>query len=106
VPAEHELAAAYDLNVFCTVVDKPPAEVTTSGCSDSYRAGLFDFERAAEAGVPVSTWGVEDDDGVAEGLHAYAGLDDDRPCRGEMVVSQALADPSRGKRVSVSGGRW
>lgn len=41
----------------------------------------------------------------AEGLRGYAALDDDLAASGEMIVSQALADPSHGKRVSVSGGQ-
>ncbi len=40
----------------------------------------------------------------AEGLRGYAGLDEDLAASGEMIVSQALADPSHGMRVSVSGG--
>jgi hypothetical protein len=39
----------------------------------------------------------------AEGLRAYAGLDEDLAASGEMIVSQALADASHGKRVSTSG---
>ena len=38
----------------------------------------------------------------AEGLRGYAGLDDELAASGEMIVSQALADPSHGTRVSVS----
>lgn len=38
----------------------------------------------------------------AEGLRGYAGLDDELAASGEMIVSQALADPSYGTRVSVS----
>jgi hypothetical protein len=41
----------------------------------------------------------------AEGLRDYAGLNEDLAASGEMIVSQALADPSHGKRVSVSGGQ-
>jgi hypothetical protein len=41
----------------------------------------------------------------AEGLRAYAVLDADLAAAGEVIVSQALADPSHGKRVSTSGGR-
>jgi hypothetical protein len=35
----------------------------------------------------------------AEGLRAYAVLDADLAAAGEVIVSQALADPSHGKRV-------
>jgi hypothetical protein len=41
----------------------------------------------------------------AEGLRAYAGLDDDLAASGELVAAQALADPSHGTRVSVSSGQ-
>jgi hypothetical protein len=41
----------------------------------------------------------------AEGLRAYTGLDKHLAASGEMIVSQALADPSHGKRVSTSGGQ-
>jgi hypothetical protein len=41
----------------------------------------------------------------AAGLRAYAGLDEDLAASGEMIVSQALADPSHGTRVSTSGGQ-
>ena len=41
----------------------------------------------------------------AEGLRGYAGLNEDLAASGEMVVSQALADPSLGRRVSVNGGQ-
>lgn len=41
----------------------------------------------------------------AEGLRAYAGLDDDLAASGELIVAQALADPSHGTRVSVSSGQ-
>jgi hypothetical protein len=41
----------------------------------------------------------------AEGLLGYAGLDDELAASGEMIVSQALADPSHGTRVSVTRGQ-
>jgi hypothetical protein len=41
----------------------------------------------------------------AEGLRGYAELYDDLAASGEMVVAQALADPSHGARVSVSSGQ-
>lgn len=41
----------------------------------------------------------------AAGLRAYAGLDDDLTASGELIVAQALADPSHGTRVSVRGGQ-
>ncbi len=41
----------------------------------------------------------------AEGLRAYAALNEDLSASGEMIVSEALADPSLAKRVSVSEGR-
>ncbi len=41
----------------------------------------------------------------AEGLRAYAALDDDLHASGELIVSEALADPSLAKTVSVVEGR-
>ena len=41
----------------------------------------------------------------AEGLRGYARLDDELAASGEMIVSQALADPSHGTRVSVTSGQ-
>jgi hypothetical protein len=41
----------------------------------------------------------------AEGLKAYAALNEDLAASGEMVVAEALADPSLAKRVSVREGR-
>jgi hypothetical protein len=41
----------------------------------------------------------------AQGLRGYAELDDELGASGEMIVSQALADPSHGRRVSVASGQ-
>jgi hypothetical protein len=41
----------------------------------------------------------------AEGLAVYAALDEDLAASGELIVSEALADPSQGRRVSVRDGR-
>lgn len=41
----------------------------------------------------------------AEGLGAYAALDTDLTASGELIVSEALADPSLAKHVSVRDGR-
>jgi hypothetical protein len=40
-----------------------------------------------------------------EGLAMYAALMDDLTASGELIVSQALADPSLSRRVSVQEGR-
>jgi hypothetical protein len=40
----------------------------------------------------------------AEGLRAHAALSEDLTESGEMIVAEALADPSQGKRVSVRDG--
>jgi hypothetical protein len=40
-----------------------------------------------------------------EGLRHYAALTEDLTASGEMIVSQALADPSLAKQVSVRDGR-
>jgi hypothetical protein len=40
----------------------------------------------------------------AEGLAAYAALDEDLAASGELIVSEALADPSQGRRVRVRDG--
>jgi hypothetical protein len=41
----------------------------------------------------------------AEGLRVYAALTRDLAASGELVVTEALADPSQGKRVQVRGGQ-
>jgi hypothetical protein len=41
----------------------------------------------------------------AEGLAAYAALTEDLAASGELVVTEALADPSLAKRVEVREGR-
>lgn len=41
----------------------------------------------------------------AAGLQRYAVLHEDLVASGEMIVSEALADPSQGKRVAVSDGQ-
>jgi hypothetical protein len=41
----------------------------------------------------------------AEGLAAYAALTEDLAASGELIVTEALADPSLAKRVSVREGR-
>lgn len=41
----------------------------------------------------------------AEGLRAYAALNEDLTASGELIATEALADPSLGKRVTVRGGR-
>jgi hypothetical protein len=41
----------------------------------------------------------------AEGYRAYAALDEDLAASGELIVSEALADPSAATRVAVQEGR-
>ncbi len=41
----------------------------------------------------------------ADGLRLYAALREDLVASGEMIVGEALADPSLAKRVSVTEGR-
>jgi hypothetical protein len=41
----------------------------------------------------------------AEGLGVYAALGEDLAASGELIVSEALADPSQAKHVSVRDGR-
>lgn len=41
----------------------------------------------------------------AEGYEYYAGLDEELADSGEMIVSEALADPSLAKRVAVREGQ-
>ncbi|MGI8332722.1 YciI family protein [Actinomadura scrupuli] len=50
-------------------------------------------------------WARLSDDERAEGIGAHADLVEDLTESGEMVVSEALADPSQAKRVLVGGGR-
>jgi hypothetical protein len=41
----------------------------------------------------------------AEGFRYYAGITEELAASGELIVTEALADPSLAKRVSVAGGR-
>jgi hypothetical protein len=41
----------------------------------------------------------------AEGLNAYAALNEELAASGELIVSEALADPSLAKRVTVREGQ-
>ena len=41
----------------------------------------------------------------AEGMRVYAALNEDLTASGELVVTEALADPSLGKAVTVRDGR-
>jgi hypothetical protein len=50
-------------------------------------------------------WESFSDDQRAEGFRAYAALDEDLAASGELIVSEALADPSATTRVSVQEGR-
>ena len=58
-------------------------------------------------GNPVSRklWEEFSDAERAEGLAAYAALDQDLAASGELIVSEALADPPLGRNVSVRDGR-
>jgi hypothetical protein len=50
-------------------------------------------------------WEGLSDEQRAEGFRRYAALNDDLVATGEMIVSEALADPSLARRVSVRDGR-
>jgi hypothetical protein len=50
-------------------------------------------------------WASFSDAERAAGLRVYAALRDDLIAAGELIVSEALADPSLGKRISVSEGQ-
>ncbi|HEX2356715.1 MAG TPA: YciI family protein [Micromonosporaceae bacterium] len=52
-----------------------------------------------------SVWAGLSDAERAEGLRVYAALTKDLAASGELIVTQALADPSQATRVSVSEGR-
>jgi hypothetical protein len=56
---------------------------------------------------PISRklWESFSDDERAEGFQAYAALDQELAASGELIVSEALADPSATTRVSVKDGR-
>jgi hypothetical protein len=56
---------------------------------------------------PVSReiWDGLSEDQRAEGWRGYAALNEDLVTSGEKIVSEALADPSLTKRVSVREGR-
>ena len=41
----------------------------------------------------------------SEGLAVYAALDEDLAASGELIVSEALADPALTRRVTASGGQ-
>jgi hypothetical protein len=50
-------------------------------------------------------WESFSDDERAEGFGAYAALDEELAASGELIVSEALADPSAATRVAVQDGR-
>jgi hypothetical protein len=50
-------------------------------------------------------WESFSDDERAEGFQAYAALDQELAASGELIVSEALAEPSATTRVSVKDGR-
>jgi hypothetical protein len=50
-------------------------------------------------------WEGFSDERRAEGYQLYAALHEDLAEAGELVVSEALADPGQGRRVSVRDGR-
>ena len=52
-----------------------------------------------------STWEGFTDAERAKGWAAYAALNQDLAASGELVVSEALADPSLARRVTVQAGR-
>jgi hypothetical protein len=58
-------------------------------------------------GNPASraVWESFSDAQKAEGFAYYAGLEEELAASGELIVSEALADASQTKRVTVSEGR-
>ena len=50
-------------------------------------------------------WEGLSDDQRAVGFKSYSALNDDLRASGEMIVTEALADPSLAKRVTVREGR-
>jgi hypothetical protein len=50
-------------------------------------------------------WESLTDEQQAEGLAAYRTLNDELAARGELIVTEALADPSLAKRVTVRDGQ-
>ena len=50
-------------------------------------------------------WGGFSDDQRAEGWRAYMALYEDLAASGELIVAEALGDPSLATRVAVSDGR-
>ena len=50
-------------------------------------------------------WESFSDEQKSEGYAYYAKLDEDLAASGELIVSEALADPSQTKRVAVREGR-
>jgi hypothetical protein len=50
-------------------------------------------------------WEKFSDAEQSEGFQAYAALDEALAASGELIVSEALADPALAKRVSVRDGR-
>ena len=50
-------------------------------------------------------WESFSDTERAAGLRVYAGLNEDLGASGELIVTEALADPSLGKRVTVRDGK-
>jgi hypothetical protein len=53
----------------------------------------------------LEIWEGFSDDQRAEGYRYYAALTDELAASGELIVSEALADPSLARRVSVRDGQ-
>jgi hypothetical protein len=50
-------------------------------------------------------WNGLSEEQRAEGWRAYAAINEDLAASGELIVTEALADPSLGRRVSIRDGR-
>jgi hypothetical protein len=50
-------------------------------------------------------WEQLSEDERAAGLEAYAALNEELAASGELIVAEALADPGRGRRVTVDDGQ-
>src|SRR5688500_16320345 len=89
-------------------MSKVPASVSTGGC--------LEFPHSMEAPMKYllliyqnpgsrEIWESFSDAERAEGLQAYAALNEELAASGELIATEALADASQAKRVTVQEGQ-
>jgi hypothetical protein len=89
-------------------MSKPPTSVSTyrvRSCSISKEEPMKYLLLIYHNPGARQVWASFTDEQRAEGLQAYASLNEDLAASGELIVSEALADQSEATRVSVHDGQ-